>query len=187
MSMLDVPVFSGTYQPVAVPTLDVLKQIPAQGVVLLLGRLSANDGYGGIYYWDATSEQTADDSVAIVPDGASGAGRWLKFQTAANFASPIAITTTADITVWSGPCVYYGFNVTSITTAQDLVVYDNTATGGTAIHTVASGSIVAGASLSPPVPAMNDGGGVVCQYGVFLDWASAPTAPVITFYVRPLA
>ena len=79
MSISTEPLFSGTFQPVAVPTLALLKALPnPQGAITMLGRNSPNDGMGGIYYWSDESSATGNDASVVTPTGyESTQGRWL--------------------------------------------------------------------------------------------------------------
>jgi hypothetical protein len=61
-----------------------LSGIGANDTVLVTGRDSFNDGYGGFFVWDPFNT-TEDDGITIIrPTFLSGAGRWLKIDRIGN-------------------------------------------------------------------------------------------------------
>lgn len=46
--------------------------------LVLEGLDTPGDGYGGTYFWSATSTAADDGSTVINPTGNTGAGRWIK-------------------------------------------------------------------------------------------------------------
>ena len=46
--------------------------------LVLEGTTTPGDGFGGTYFWSATSTADDDGSIVINPDGNTVAGRWIK-------------------------------------------------------------------------------------------------------------
>lgn len=61
-----------------VNTVADLRNAPTNGTVTTLGCLSAGDGGGGFWRWDAASTDIDNIGTVVLPTGLVGAGRWVR-------------------------------------------------------------------------------------------------------------
>jgi hypothetical protein len=70
----------GSFQALGVDNLNRLRKILTPPAVLrcvVRGTSSVNDGGGGNYDWDESSNDADNDSTVIEPNDSTGAGRWI--------------------------------------------------------------------------------------------------------------
>lgn len=84
---------------------------------------------------------------------------------------------TADTLVFTGPCVYYGFQVTTATATAAIQIRDGVAAGGG----VVIGTINAGTAVGQ-YPTTT---GVYCETGLYVDYAASATGTVVVLF-RPV-
>lgn len=82
---------------------------------------------------------------------------------------------TDDALVFTGRCVYRGFNTTVTTAVGTIDIRDGTsAGGGTIIDQIPIGT-VAGTSYVAPL-------GIICETGLYVDYNSSATGTVVVMY-----
>jgi hypothetical protein len=71
--------------PGSVSTIAALKALTVANlsdgdIVEVMGYAAINDGGHGPFYWDASSSDTADDGIVVLPTGHVGNGRWIRIR-----------------------------------------------------------------------------------------------------------
>ncbi len=81
---------------------------------------------------------------------------------------------TADALVFTGPCIYYGYQVTTATATANIQVRDATSAGaGVVIGTIVSGTA---AGQYPTTT------GIYCETGLYVDYAASATGTVVLLF-----
>lgn len=84
---------------------------------------------------------------------------------------------TADTLVKTGPCIYYGYQVTTATATANIQIRDAVSAGtGTVIGTIVSAKAVG------DYPTAN---GIVCETGLYADYAASATGTIVLMF-QPL-
>lgn len=81
---------------------------------------------------------------------------------------------SADALVYTGRCVYYGYQVTTATAVANIQVRDAVAAGaGTVIGTIVSGAAVGQYPTST---------GILCETGLYCDFLAGATGTVLLLF-----
>lgn len=84
---------------------------------------------------------------------------------------------TADALVKTGPCVYYGYQVTTATAVANIQIRDATSAGsGTVVGTITSGTSVGQYPTTT---------GIICETGLYCDFTAGATGTVVLLF-RPI-
>lgn len=84
---------------------------------------------------------------------------------------------TADALVFTGPCIYYGYSVTTATATAAIQVRDAVSAGG--------GTVIGTINASTAIGQYPTTTGVYCETGLYVDYAASATGTVVALF-RPV-